>query len=427
MVQNNRQGGGNRNGNKPQRMERERTENEVLSVQGRLTDTLRKLSARRREVESVLPYDITFDNFYSTVNQALRNNPDLLDATPISIVNACVKAAYDGLRLDGREAALVTHNVKVSKNPDVFECHAQYFPMVFGLVQQILRGGEVLSIEAEVVYENDSWKILRGTNPEIFHEPEMIGDPGAMLFAYTVATLKSGVKTTAFLRRHEIEDVMKSSKSGWHVKDEKPIGVWARWPRQMWLKTVLRFHRKTLPLGDRQIVDKEQEDLFPDMQQRDNPLGLKAPAAPRPTREGQAALQHQGGDEPLDFGNRAMDEQREAEMVEQGKPKAETKPKAQSKAQDKPEPKDERVQLPADPAEWAVWEKSVSDAITAAQTMEALQALHAEHGAVQKEAPHELRDGIAQQFTDRAAEIAAGPDDGAAADGTGNDTAAGDD
>lgn len=421
-MANNNQRGGNRNAGKTQRMDQAPNENQRMTAEGRLTDVLRGLGSRRKEVEHVLPHDITFESFYSAVKTALLNNPDILDATPMSIVNASVKAAYDGLRLDGREAALVTHRVRVSKDPDIYEIHAQYFPMVFGLVQQILRGGEVVSIEAEVVFEKDNWNIERGTNPVIFHQPNMLEAPGAMLFAYSVATLKNGMKTTAFLRGFEIEDVMKSSRSGWHERDQKPIGVWARWPRQMWLKTVLRFHRKTLPLGDRLLIDKEQEDLFPGMQQKDNPMGLTAPAPPRPRREDQQALQHQQGDEPLDFGNRALDEQREAEMAEQTKPAAKAKPKAQEKkAADKP-----TGEIPADAAEWSMWASDVTAKVKACGNMDALTALHSEHADAQAEAPQAIRDQVAQDFSDRAADLAADPGDGAAAGESGTDNAAGD-
>lgn len=422
MAANNQRGG--KPNNKPQPMDGP-SENERLSLQARLTEVLKRLASRRAEVEAVLPADVTFDNFYSTVNQALRNNPDLLNATPMSLVNACVKAAYDGNRLDGREAALVTHKVKVSSNPDRYELQAQYFPMVFGLVQQILRGGEVISIEAEVVYEKDSWKITRGTNPEIYHEPNMHEDPGPMLFAYTVATLKSGVKTTAYLRKFQIEDVMKSSRSGWHDKDQKPIGVWARWPRQMWLKTVLRFHRKTLPLGNRQVLDMEQQDLFPDMQKPENPLGLRAPT-PRPTREDPAALQHHAGDQPLDFGNRTFEDTREKLPVEQnnaqhGKPAAKAKPQEQQKANDSVE-----QQLPSGPEEWAKWQFYVEGKVAEAKTLEDLEVVHSENADIQSHAPKQIGDSIAQTYSDRAADIAAGPDDGAAAGEGDSNTAAGD-
>lgn len=421
MAQNNQRGGSR--ANKPKPMD-DVTENERIGLQARLTDVLKRLASRRKEVEAVLPADVTFDNFYSTVNQALRNNPDLLNATPMSIVNACVKAAYDGNRLDGREAALVTHKVKVSSNPDRYEIHAQYFPMVFGLVQQILRGGEVISIEAEVVYEKDSWKITRGTNGEIYHEPNMHEDPGPMLFAYTVATLKSGVKTTAYLRRFEIEDVMKSSRSGWHERDQKPMGVWARWPRQMWLKTVLRFHRKTLPLGDRQITDMEQKDLFPDMQQKENPLGLRAPT-PRPTREDPAALQHHAGDEPLDFGNRSLGED-DREMVPAGQRQEPQDSKRQGTQQGHDQQHEAvEPQLPANDQEWAQWQFELEGKIANCSTLDELEKLHRDE-ELQAHAPKAIHDAIAQVYSDRAADIAAGSGDGAAADDGQSNTAAGD-
>lgn len=423
-MANNNQQGGNRGNSKPRPMD-EPTPNERISLQERLTEVLKRLSARRVEVEAVLPADVSFENFYSTVNQALRNNPDLLNATPMSIVNACVKAAYDGLRLDGREAALVTHKVKVSKNPERFEIHAQYFPMVFGLIQQILRGGEVLSIEAEVVYEKDSWRILRGTDGAIFHEPEMTEDPGPMLFAYTVATLKSGIKTTAYLRKHEIEDVMKSSRSGWHEKDQKPIGVWARWPRQMWLKTVLRFHRKTLPLGDRQILDMEQAEQFPDMQPKENPLGLQAPK-PRPRREDPAALQHHAGDHALDFGTRNFtDDDREKASVRSPAEMEKLYEQQQQQRQERQQQEAIEPQLPANDQEWARWQFELEGKIAACNTLDELETLHRED-ELQAYAPKALHDAIAQVYSDRAADIAAGSGDGAAADDGQGNTAAGD-
>ena len=78
-----------------------RSDNERLSLGDRLYMVLDKLDERREEVAAVLPPDIKYETFHATVNQALRNNPDILDAAPMSIVNSCIKAAYDGLRLDG--------------------------------------------------------------------------------------------------------------------------------------------------------------------------------------------------------------------------------------------------------------------------------------------------------------------------------------
>jgi len=394
--------------NNQQQKPKELSPNQKVELQQSLNQVLKALVARRGEVEDVLPPDVPFENFYATVNQALRNSPEVLEASPVSIVNACVKAAYDGLRPDGREAAIVVHNVNIGTydNP-VYEKHAQYFPMVFGLIQQILRGGEVLAIEAEVVYENDEWRLTRGTNGEVFHEPCMTGETGPMLFAYTVATLKSGVKTTAFLRKHEVEDVMQSSQSGWDKYKKEAKGVWKRWPRQMWLKTVLRFHRKTLPLGERNaIADMEQRDLFPDMQRAENPHGLIGHnLPPRPTRQQQTQqLEDNSGNSggvDLGFGNQpAREEEHVAaagKKVEASKAEAEPS-KASTKASAAP--------LPVGDDEWNAWLVEFERKLVAAQDQAAVDSLVADEKACREAAPQKTREWINGIITDRLAELA---------------------
>lgn len=394
--------------NNQQQKPKELSPNQKVELQQSLNQVLKALVARRSEVEDVLPPDVPFENFYATVNQALRNSPEVLEASPVSIVNACVKAAYDGLRPDGREAAIVVHNVNIGTydNP-IYEKHAQYFPMVFGLIQQILRGGEVLSVEAEVVYENDKWRLTRGTNGEVFHEPCMTEDPGPMLFAYTVATLKSGVKTTAFLRKHEIEDVMQSSKSGWDTYKKEAKGVWKRWPRQMWLKTVLRFHRKTLPLGERNsIPDMEQRDLFPDMQRAENPHGLIGRnLPPRPTRQQQSQQLEDNSSNSagvdLGFGNQPA---REEERVQEHG----NKPAASSKADPKPSkdpPKTSEPPLPVGDEEWNSWLIEFERKLVAAPDKAAIDALVTAEKACREAAAPKTREWINGIITDRLAEL----------------------
>src|SRR3546814_1797568 len=67
----------------------------------------------------------------------------ILDATAASIVKACMKAAYDGLRIDGKEAAIVVHENTYGQGQNQRKVkEAEYFPMAFGLIQQVLRSEE---------------------------------------------------------------------------------------------------------------------------------------------------------------------------------------------------------------------------------------------------------------------------------------------
>lgn len=414
MAQNDRRGGSSGQA-------RPMTNNEEMSMADKLRFVLGQLKTRQQEISDVLPPDIPFDHFYAVVNQALRNNPDVLKATAISIVNACVKAAYDGLRLDGREAALVTHNVKVAKNPDRWETHAQYFPMVFGLIQQVLRGGEVIALEPTIIYANDQWKLLRGTNPGVFHEPLLEGDRGKPIACYTVATYRTGYVGFEFMTEAQILDVRAASKSG-QDKDGNAIGIWKRWPDAMWKKTVIRQHRKTLPLGGRDIYDAEQQSEFePIAGTQQSALGAPPP---RPTR-GAPAIEHQPGSEgfPLDFGSQEIDRdgvvidqrERQSEGTGQKMNAVDGDLKADGKGKSLP-PVD--GDLPEDEAAWSAWASDVEKRILAAETSDAVRSVENAEKPRIDAANQDRRDFLKSLITDRLAEIAS---DAAAEQATGSE------
>src|SRR3546814_8132095 len=63
--------------------------------------------------------------------------------------------------------------------------------------------------------------------------------------AYSVATLKGGYKTFEILDRNDLADIKSAAKTK---------KVWDRWGGEMSKKSAVRRHRKTLPLGDRDLV-----------------------------------------------------------------------------------------------------------------------------------------------------------------------------
>src|SRR3546814_7573865 len=79
--------------------------------------------------------------------------------------------------------------------------------MAFGLIQQVLRGGEVVAIEVEVIRQNDHYIVRRGTNSGIEHEINLNDARGEIVGAYSVATLKGGYKTFEILDRNDIAEI----------------------------------------------------------------------------------------------------------------------------------------------------------------------------------------------------------------------------
>src|SRR3546814_15233729 len=85
--------------------------------------------------------------------------------------------------------------------------------MAFGLIQQVLRGGEVVAIEVEVIRQNDHYIVRRGTNSGIEHEINLNDARGEIVGAYSVATLKGGYKPFAILDRNDLADITRAAQT----------------------------------------------------------------------------------------------------------------------------------------------------------------------------------------------------------------------
>lgn len=384
---------GNRQGNVTQRM----SDNEALTGHQVLMNVMAELEARRDEIAHVLPRDVSFDTFVVSINQALRNSPRLLKCTGASLINACVKAAYDGLKIDGKEAAIV--DAKESyKVGSVWKERvvARYMPMVFGLIKQILQSGLVLDIKATVVYAAEEatgrFKLLEGTSPGIHHEPILHGEKGPMIGAYSIALLKNGARTFEWMDAAAIVDVRKEAKTD---------KVWDRWPTEMWKKTVIRRHRKTLPsTKDVEIRDMEAREMFPQFDRETPHPQFAETGGARPTRAAFALTDQQGthSGAPLDLGG-------EGEMVEQTNDNRgeQQQTQQQSTAHQQEEPE---VQLPEDPAAWRGWAEDVENSFEQAENADVLDEAWRRHLPIMEHADKGTRDHLTGLYTDRLADIA---------------------
>lgn len=371
--------------------QREPTQNERLSLQQRLEYVLGQIEARREELMACLPPDIPFERFHATINQALRNDPKILNCTGASIVNACIKSAYDGLRLDGRDAVLVEHSENVgTRDKPIWEKHAVYFPMVRGLIKKILATGEVIAIDVDVIHANDQYRIIRGANPDVHHEPLVIGDRGPIVAAYSVATLRSGYKSIEVMLRADLDAVRAEAKTQ---------AVWKKWEAEMDKKSVVRRHDKRLP-GKRDVIDIEAREMFPQFQPREALPAPAATAGPRPTRQQFGALGHDpmGNGVTIDVGQ----DRREREPVETMQRRDDSADRARGDPEHVSDP------IPCTPAAWDLWRGEVVSRIDQIATVDALSELQRVEAGRLAAAPDDIRVAVAACFSDRAADLYAG-------------------
>src|SRR3954454_16240199 len=86
-----------------------------------------EIAAMESDLKKMLPPSLPSDKFIRTVQTAIALNPDIAEADKSSVLGACMKAAADGLVLDGREAVLTVYNTK--QKDGSYKKVAQYLPM----------------------------------------------------------------------------------------------------------------------------------------------------------------------------------------------------------------------------------------------------------------------------------------------------------
>jgi recombination protein RecT len=208
--------------------------------------TITKLEA---EFCNALPPQIPVQKFIRTTMTAIQMNPDLLRADRRSVLASCMKAAQDGLLVDGREAALV-----------IFKGQAQYMPMIGGLLKKLRNSGELASIGAHVAYEFDEFRYELGDEERIVHRPNLTGERGAAIAAYAIARTKDGAVYREVMSYEQVQQVREVSRA-------KNNGPWVQWWDEMARKTVLRRLMKRLPSSADidQVLDHDNEtyDLAP--------------------------------------------------------------------------------------------------------------------------------------------------------------------
>jgi recombination protein RecT len=245
------------------------------------------LQRNRNQIAAALPAHITPDKFIRTVLTAVTQTPDLLQVDRRTLFNAAVKCATDGLIPDGREAALVVFNVK-DKVGGGWVKSAQYMPMVRGLIKLARQSGEISTLSANIVYENDEWDYVLGDDEKLTHRPNMTSDRGAPKLVYATVTFKDGSRQREVLTMADVAKARAVSKS-------KDGGPWTQWFDEMAKKTAIRRLLKYVSLSpDVERAASRDDDTDFNVQKR---AALAAVPAD-PHREALAALGGPSDPEP---------------------------------------------------------------------------------------------------------------------------------
>lgn len=126
------------------------------------------IKVMQTEIAKALPSVITPERFTRITLSAISANPQLADTTPKSFLAAMMTAAQLGVEPNTPlgQAYLIPY-----RNHGTLECQFQLGYK--GLIDLAYRSGDVATIQAHAVYENDEFVYSFGLEPSLKHIPAM--------------------------------------------------------------------------------------------------------------------------------------------------------------------------------------------------------------------------------------------------------------
>lgn len=165
----------------------------------------------------------------------LRQNPQLAQCTPQTVLGGLMSCAQLGLR----PGVLGQAYLIPFKNKGTME--AQLVIGYAGLVDLAHRSGQIKSLIARTVYANDFFEVDYGIADTLVHKPYMGGDKGDPVAYYAIAKFNSGGH--AFITMSHAEMVSYKNKNS---KTSK-WGPWVDHFESMAHKTCVRQLSKWMP------------------------------------------------------------------------------------------------------------------------------------------------------------------------------------
>jgi len=215
-----------------------RVENKVANVAKKPETVKEYIQAMQPQIEKALPKMISVDRFTRIALTAVSSTPALAGCDPMSFVGALMQSAALGLEPNtpmGQSYLIPFRNTKKG----IVECTFQIGYK--GLIELAHRSGEMQSIEARCVYENDDFEFEYGLNGKLEHKPAM-QNRGELIAVYATYHLVNGGYGFEVM---SVDDIKAHAKK---FSKTSGFGPWVDNFEEMARKTVLKKLLKYAPL-----------------------------------------------------------------------------------------------------------------------------------------------------------------------------------
>lgn len=204
------------------------------------------LKTKQSEIAKMLPKHLNAERLLKVAQIAATTTPALAKCDVPSLVGAIGQCAQMGLEPNTvlGHAYLVPFNVK-RKDADGNEKWVNSVQVIIGykgLIDLARRSGQIISIAAHEVCQEDEFELVYGLDEKLNHTPAM-GERGPVIGFYAIAKLKDGGHAFEFMSRYQVDEIMRSSQS------KGKYGPWLDHHTEMGRKTVIRRLAKYLPLS----------------------------------------------------------------------------------------------------------------------------------------------------------------------------------
>ncbi|HBS47457.1 MAG TPA: recombination protein RecT [Paenibacillus sp.] len=202
-------------------------------------------------IAQAIPKHLTPDRLLRIATTSIRTNPKLKICTPESLLGAVMQCAQLGL-----EPSILGHAYLIPyKNKGVDECQFQIGYK--GLIELARRTGQISSIMAQAVHQNDEFEYEYGINEKLRHVPGD-GDRGPVVKYYSYAKFKDGGYSFMVMSRQDI--VIHRDK----FSKAKNFGPWVDHFDEMAKKTVLKSLMKYMPISVefQRAVDQDETTKY---------------------------------------------------------------------------------------------------------------------------------------------------------------------
>lgn len=196
------------------------------------------LEKMKGQIAEALPKHVSIGRLSRIALTTIRTNPKLLECTVPSLMAAVMQAAQLGL-----EPGLIGHCYIIPYGKE-----ATFIIGYKGMIDLARRSGNIQSIAAHEVYENDQIDLTYGLDEKLVHVPWFLRKDekhevsGKITGAYMVAKFNDGGHFIHYMPISEIEAHKKRSKASSN-------GPWVTDYTEMCKKTVVRSGWKWLPIS----------------------------------------------------------------------------------------------------------------------------------------------------------------------------------